>query len=60
MCQDCGLPIGIEQQVEFLRRYLSDQKAKLTGSPENPELAAEVAKTESLLALLENRAGDLQ
>jgi hypothetical protein len=55
MCQDCGQPMGLQQQVDFLKRYLSDQKARLNNSRKNPELAAEVQKAESLLAQIQKQ-----
>jgi len=50
MCQNCQIPMDDRQQIDFLRRYLKTQEARLRDDPDNADLSAEIDRTKGLLS----------
>lgn len=50
MCQNCQTPMDDRQQIDFLRRYLETQEARLRDDPDNADLRVEIDRTKDLLS----------
>lgn len=53
MCEQCGESMGTQQQIEFVRRYLTLQEDRLREDPGNEDARLELARTRELLGRLE-------